>query len=73
MKETIIHCDICGRAHTVPGKIYLRNFNGDLKKVCIGEVRPNSDMCFVSYAERLDICQPCARKIEKFFEDMEKE
>ena len=74
MKETIIHCDICGIAHSVPGKIDFRKFDGNLIKVCIGEDRPNKNALFTaSHVERLDICQQCATKIEKFLANMEEE
>lgn len=67
MKETIIHCDICGKAHSSPGKIDFRTFSGEMVRVFFMARKRG-----VFDSTQMDICQPCATKIEKFLANMER-
>ena len=68
MKKTTVLCDICGEAYTYPGLIDFRAFSGELVRVFL--VAKNKEL---HESVQMDICQHCARKIEKFLENMERE
>ena len=66
MKETIVHCDICGYKYVYPGVIDFIPFSGKPAKVFLTAKDKESHETV-----QMDICPYCASKIEKFLENME--